>query len=60
VPADRRLGAMVTRELEAAGAGPVALSEDYQRGARTEGIVGAITGLLLIVAIFLMVTKPGA
>ena len=59
VPADRRLGAMVTREL--ADAGPaMTLSEEYQRGARTEGIVGALTGLLLVIAIFLMVMKPGA
>jgi uncharacterized membrane protein len=60
IPADRRLGAMVAGELEAAGAGPVALSQDYRRGARTEGIVGTITGVLLVIAIFLMVTKPGA
>jgi uncharacterized membrane protein len=60
IPADRRLGAMVARELEAAGAGSVTLSEDYRRGARTEGIVGSIIGLLLLIAIFLMVTKPGA
>jgi hypothetical protein len=26
---------------------------------RREGIVGAVTGLLVIAAIFLMVTKPG-
>ena len=60
VPTDRRLGAMVTRELEAAGDGPVTLSEEYQRGARTEGILGSVTGLLLVIAIFLMVTKLGA
>jgi uncharacterized membrane protein len=59
IPADRRLGAMVERELAAAGEGEVTLSDEYQRGARTEGIVGAITGLLIVVAIFLMVTKPG-
>ena len=60
VPADRRLGAMVTRELEAAGDGPVTLSDEYQRGARTEGILGSVTGVLLVIAIFLMVTKLGA
>ena len=56
IPADRRLGAMVTRELEAGGD----LSEEYQRRARAEGIMGAVTGLLIIIAIFLMVAKPGA
>lgn len=59
IPADRKLGAMVERELAAAGDGEPVLSEEYQRGARAEGIVGAVTGLLIVVAIFLMVTKPG-
>jgi hypothetical protein len=59
IPTDRKLLAMVTAELAAAGTGPVTLSEDYQRRARTEGIVGTLVGVLLIVAIFLMVVKPG-
>jgi uncharacterized membrane protein len=59
IPADRRLGPMVEREIAAAGQGEVQLSEEYQRGARTEGIVGSITGLLLVIAIYLMVVKPG-
>ncbi|MGZ8650202.1 MAG: DUF2269 family protein [Solirubrobacteraceae bacterium] len=58
IPADRKLGAMVERELAAAGDGEVVLSDEYQRGARREGMVGALTGVLLIVAVFLMVTKP--
>lgn len=60
VPTDRRLGTMVDGELAAAGGGEVTLSEDYRRRARIEGMVGALTGVLVIVAIFLMVTKPGA
>jgi Predicted integral membrane protein (DUF2269) len=59
IPADRRLGPMVEREIAAAGGGEVTLSDEYQRGARTEGIVGTITGVLLVVAIYLMVIKPG-
>jgi uncharacterized membrane protein len=59
IPADRRLGPMVEREIAAAGDGEVTLSEEYQRGARTEGIVGTVTGVLLVVAVYLMVTKPG-
>jgi hypothetical protein len=35
------------------------LSDEYQRGARLQGIVGTITGILLVVAVYLMVTKPG-
>jgi uncharacterized membrane protein len=59
IPADRRLGPMVEREIVAAGDGEVVLSAEYQRRARTEGIVGTIAGLLVVVAIYLMVTKPG-
>jgi hypothetical protein len=60
IPTDRKLLAMVTAELAAAApGGPVTLSDDYQRRAKTEGIVGTLVGILLIVAIFLMVVKPG-
>lgn len=60
IPTDRRLGVMVERELVAAGtSGPVALSEDYQRGTKREGMVGALTGWLILLAVFLMVVKPG-
>jgi len=59
IPQDRKLEAMVSRELAAAGDGEVVLSHEYQRAGRIEGIVGASTGLMLVVIIFLMVTKPG-
>jgi uncharacterized membrane protein len=59
VPTDRRLGAMVERELAEAGPGEVKLSDEYLRATRTEGILGAVTGVLIILAIFLMVVKPG-
>ena len=58
IPADRKLGAMVEREIAAADGREVVLSGAYQRGARREGMVGALTGVLVIAAIFLMVTKP--
>ena len=54
IPADRRLAAQSERELAETGE----VSEDYLRQARREGMVGALTGVLLIVAVFLMVTKP--
>ena len=59
IPTDRRLGPMVEREIASAGTGEVVLSEEYQRQARTEGYVGALTGVLIVAAIFLMVVKPG-
>ena len=59
IPADRRLLPMVEKEIADSGSGEVKLSEGYQRGARNEGIAGTVTGILLVVAIFLMTTKPG-
>jgi uncharacterized membrane protein len=60
IPTDRRLEAQVSEEIAAAGDGDVTLSDDYQRAARLEGIVGAVTGVLVVIAIYLMVVKPGA
>lgn len=61
IVADRRLVEVATRETAAAGAqeGEVEMSADYQRRARMTGIAGAVAGVLVVVAIFLMVTKPG-
>ena len=62
IPADRKLAPMVEQEIAAAGDRELALSdlsEEYQRAGRTEGIVGTITGILLVIAVYLMVTKPG-
>jgi uncharacterized membrane protein len=60
-PSDRKLGAMVRRELDATAPGAeVQLSDEYQRGARIQGMVGGLAGFLVLLAVFLMVTKPGA
>jgi uncharacterized membrane protein len=59
IPADRRLLPMIEQEAADAGSGEFKPSEDYMRAARNEGIAGTITGILLVVAVFLMVTKPG-
>jgi uncharacterized membrane protein len=62
IPADRRLGPMVQREIDEAGPGEISLSDlspEYQRKGRMEGVVGTMVGILLIVAVYLMVTKPG-
>ncbi len=59
-PTDRRLKEMATQAVNAAAGGQVVLSDEYQARSRTEGMVGALTGLLLVAAVFLMVTKPGA
>jgi uncharacterized membrane protein len=59
VPSDRRLEAMVAGEIANAGPGDVTLSHEYLRRSRTQGMIGAFAGLLIVAAIFLMVTKPG-
>lgn len=62
IPSDRRLLPMVERDIEAAGEGEIQLSDlsdEYLRKGRMQGVVGSITGILLIVVVYLMVTKPG-
>lgn len=57
VPTDRKLAEMVERDL-ASESGE--LSAEYQAGARRIGAVGGVAGILVLAAIWLMVTKPGA
>jgi uncharacterized membrane protein len=59
IPEDRRLQAMAERDIAASGSGEVKLSEEYLRRSRREGMIGALTGVLIVVALYLMVTKPG-
>ena len=56
VPTDRKLAAQAERDLAATGA----VSDEYQRRAQLEGMMGALAGVLVIAAVFLMITKPGA
>ncbi len=56
IPSDRRCVELLSRDF-AAGSTP---SEEYESEARKQAIFGAIAGLLIVVAIFLMVAKPGA
>jgi hypothetical protein len=53
IPADKKLGAMAERDLAAGG-----LSDEYRRLAKREGQIGALAGVLIVIAIFLMVVKP--
>jgi uncharacterized membrane protein len=54
IPEDKKLEAMVTSDLAAGEP-----SDEYNRRAQREGIFGTLTGVALIVIVFLMVTKPG-
>jgi uncharacterized membrane protein len=59
IPEDRRLQAMVERDIEASGSGEVVLSDQYLRRVRLEAAMGTVADLLVIAAVYLMVTKPG-
>lgn len=59
IPEDRRLQAMVERDIHASGSGEIALSAEYRRRVRLEAAVGTVADLLVIAAVYLMVTKPG-
>ncbi len=62
IPTDRKLLPMIQQAIADAGDRELKLADlppTYQRLGRAEGIVGSLTGILLIVAIYMMVTKPG-
>jgi uncharacterized membrane protein len=59
IPEDRRLQAMVERDIAASGSGEVAISAEYRRRVRIEAAAGTFADLLVIAAVYLMVTKPG-
>jgi uncharacterized membrane protein len=61
IPNDRKQLARAKRDIAAAGPnGPVAFGDDFNRGAKMAERLGMLTGLLLVIAVFLMVVKPGA
>ena len=57
IPTDRKLAALAEKEL---AGGATTLSADYQRQAQREGGIGALAGVLILLAVFLMTTKLGA
>ena len=57
VPTDKKLAAQAEKELAARA---TTLSEDYQLQAQREGGIGALAGILIVLAVLLMVTQPGA
>jgi uncharacterized membrane protein len=59
IPEDRRLQTIVERDIAAFEVGEVALSNEYLRRVRVEEVLGAVAGLLVMAAVYLMVTKPG-
>lgn len=60
IPTDKRLEQVAAAEITAARDGSVTLSASYLDKLKQEGVVGLVSGLLVVVVIFLMVVKPGA
>ena len=59
IPEDRRLERLVQGEIAAAGDGEFTPSAEYTRRVRIEALAGVVADLLVIAAVWLMVTKPG-
>jgi uncharacterized membrane protein len=60
-PHERRAAELAERDLAAStGSAAITLSAEYEAVARRLEIVGAAGSLLVLVAIFLMVVKPGS
>lgn len=59
MPAERRMIELAERDIAAAGSGEVSFGADYDAVARRLAVFGGIAGLLVLVAIVLMATKPG-
>ncbi|MEA2445748.1 MAG: hypothetical protein QOJ12_3040 [Thermoleophilales bacterium] len=57
VPSERKLLAMAERDL---ATGSPEMSPEYTAAVKRSGMVGALAGVLILLAVFLMVTKPGA
>src|SRR3954447_23672564 len=59
LPYSKKLKALAERDQAASGGGEFSPSDEYNQLAKAEAIVGPLAGLLLIIAVFLMVTKLG-
>ncbi len=60
IPSDKKLGAMIQAEVEAAPPGPFTPSREYLDKVKIQGYLGPVAGILIVIAIYLMVVKPGA
>ena len=58
VPNEVRAREIAERDIEAAGAGEVKFSEEFERRMRGSAIAGPIVGLIVILTIYFMTTKP--
>jgi small-conductance mechanosensitive channel len=59
-PQDTRAAEIARRDIEASGDGEVQLSDEYRAVAGRLAAVGGLAGVLILTALFFMVTKLGA
>jgi uncharacterized membrane protein len=59
-PTERKALVALERDIAAAGDGEVVLSEEYQTLSRRIERMGMLSSALIVLAIYLMVVKPGA
>ena len=59
-PADRKLEKIATADIAASGEGPVKLSEEYLSAAKTYATVGWVAAFLIVISVYLMITRHGA
>lgn len=58
IPNERRAQAAAERDIETAGAGEVEFGDDFNRAGRRLNIMGPITGLIIVLTVYVMVAKP--
>jgi hypothetical protein len=59
-PTEQKAAQLAQRDVDAAGDGPVQLSDEYQAVMKRIAGVGALSSLLVLVAVFFMAAKPFA
>ena len=59
LPGERKMIELAERDIASAGSGDVAFGADFDAVARRLAVFGGIAGLLVLIAVFLMATKPG-
>jgi hypothetical protein len=59
LPTEKKLSAMATTELAARGGiGPMTFSAEYEKAYRKLNLVGLISNVLVLIALYLMIVQP--
>ena len=58
-PNEERAAELARRDVAAAGGGEPQLGEDYRAVSKRVAVVGSLSSVLVVVALFFMIAKPG-